>query len=170
MRRDRAGVAEEGLRGGSRRSRGHGTRPVLNPRRVRRQPGLRTRQGKPSKPGEPADRPEHSDMRARSSFALPRLLACYIAPDGGRSAKPARCLLTELFHPPDLGFTYTFIPTDFSIIVTNPASSSISAITPRLEGWVGRTSRGASGHPPRAGAAGGRPGTRDTTTAKQTGR
>jgi hypothetical protein len=41
-------------------------------------------------------------MRARSSFALPRLLACYIAPDRGRSAKPASSLLTELFQPPGL--------------------------------------------------------------------
>ena len=47
-----------------------------------------------------ANGPEHSDMRAHSSFALPRLLACYTAPDRGRSAKPARSLVTELFWPP----------------------------------------------------------------------
>jgi hypothetical protein len=33
-----------------------------------------------------------------SSFALPRLRICYTARNRGRSAKPARSLLTELFR------------------------------------------------------------------------
>jgi len=72
----------------------------MNPRRAWLQPGWPTWQGWPSGPGEPAHGPEHSDIRARSSFALPRLLACYTAPDRGRSAKPARSLVTGLFRPP----------------------------------------------------------------------
>src|SRR5438067_8658071 len=39
------------------------------------------------------------DLPARPSFALPRLHHCYTVRDCGRSAKPARSLLTELFRP-----------------------------------------------------------------------
>ena len=78
---------------------------VVNPRRTRLPAGRPTWQGTRSGPGAPVNGSEHSDIRARSSFALPRLLACYIAPDHGRSAKPARSLLTELFRPPGPGRT-----------------------------------------------------------------
>ena len=78
---------------------------VVNPRRTRLPAGRPTWQGTRSRPGVPVNGPEHSGIRARSSFALPRLLACYIAPGRGRSAKPARSLLTELFRPPGLDGT-----------------------------------------------------------------
>ena len=78
---------------------------LVNPRRTRLPAGRPTWQGTRSGPEAPVNGSEHSDIRARSSFALPRLLACYIAPDRGRSAKPARSLLTELFRPPGSGHT-----------------------------------------------------------------
>ena len=99
VRRARAGRRPDG----SRWSPHHEAEAAGNPGRARLPAGRPTWQGKCSKPGVPVNEPEHSDIRARSSFALPRLLACYTALDRGRSAEPASSLLTELFRPPGPG-------------------------------------------------------------------
>ena len=82
-------------------------------------PAGRSRGGTRSGPGVAVNGPEHSGIRARSSFALPRLLACYIARDRGRSAKPARSLLTELFRPPGPGRTKLTTTDESPIIAAN---------------------------------------------------
>ena len=58
----------------------------------------RTRPDKRSRPGALRGQQEHSDIRARSSFALPRLLAFYTARSRRRSGEPARSFLTEIFR------------------------------------------------------------------------
>jgi hypothetical protein len=91
-------------------------------------------------------------MRARSSFALPRLLACYTAPDRGRSCKPARSSLTELFQAADPDFAYMSIPIDAPALASNPTFIAIWVIIACRErgGQVGVSQRS------RASPAGGR--------------
>jgi hypothetical protein len=113
---------------GSRRSGCHLVETAGSLGQARPQAGRPMWPGRPSRPREPANEPEHSDMRARSSFALPRLLACYTAPDRGRSCKPARSRLTELFRAADPGCASMSIPADVPVLAPNPTFTSIWAI------------------------------------------
>ena len=62
-------------------------------------PGSASPRGTSSRIGASLGKQDCCDLPARPSFALPRLHHCYTARERGRSAKPARSLLTELFRP-----------------------------------------------------------------------
>jgi hypothetical protein len=67
--------------------------------RVRQRAAAMIPQSRSSWAGASMGQQECCDIPARPSFGLPRLRICYTARNRGRSAKPARSLLTELFRP-----------------------------------------------------------------------
>jgi len=75
-----------------------GRRPApLRDDHVRPRAAAMPPQGRSSRAGASLGQQESCGIPALPSFAPPRLRICYTARNRGRSAKPARSLLTELF-------------------------------------------------------------------------
>jgi hypothetical protein len=113
---------------GSRRPGHHEAEAVACPRRARRQPGRPTSQGKPSRPEAPANWPEHSDIRARSSFAYPAFSP--VIPSLAVTDLPNRqglCLRNSSGRMPRTSHKMPISP-DLPDLAANPTCISVPAI------------------------------------------